>query len=117
MRWSPLRRLVWSRVADGRTYDQPLADARKLLSRYGGRGWDAAASKQALTKRYHHVRQTQERLTIALERLEGVNAILPPWGFADYALYLSYAGVIAVVLLIVGFWTFGRIEADFAQEL
>jgi hypothetical protein len=51
------------------TYDQPLADARKLASRHRGRPWDAAASKKELSARYTALRETQDRIDVALERL------------------------------------------------
>lgn len=52
-----------------------------------------------------------------LERLGSVSTILPPWDAGDYLLYLGFAGLVAVLVLVVGFVVFGRLEADFAEEL
>jgi ABC-2 type transport system permease protein len=43
--------------------------------------------------------------------------ILPTWGVAHYATYLGYSLGVGVVVLVLGVWLFGRIEANFAQEL
>jgi ABC-2 type transport system permease protein len=43
--------------------------------------------------------------------------ILPADGYAFYLQWLGVAAVISVVLLVVGLWTFRRLQADFAEEL
>jgi ABC-2 type transport system permease protein len=43
--------------------------------------------------------------------------ILPEDGYAFYLRWLGVAAVISVVLLVVGLWTFRRLQADFAEEL
>jgi ABC-2 type transport system permease protein len=46
-----------------------------------------------------------------------VTAILPDWSFAKYLAYVGYTGLVGIVLAIVGLWVFGRLEANFAEEL
>lgn len=48
---------------------------------------------------------------------EGVTAILPPWTWGEYALYLGLTFAVGLVLLAVGIAVFGRLEANFAEEL
>jgi len=43
--------------------------------------------------------------------------ILPSGGYGFYLTWLGVAGVIALVLLAAGLWTFRRLQADFAEEL
>jgi ABC-2 type transport system permease protein len=43
--------------------------------------------------------------------------ILPEDGYAFYLRWLGVAAVISVVLLVVGLWTFRRLQDDFAEEL
>jgi ABC-2 type transport system permease protein len=43
--------------------------------------------------------------------------ILPADGYAFYLQWLGVAAVVSVVLLVVGLWTFRRLQADFAEEL
>jgi ABC-2 type transport system permease protein len=43
--------------------------------------------------------------------------VLPADGYAFYLQWLGVAAVVSVVLLVVGLWTFRRLQADFAEEL
>ncbi len=47
--------------------------------------------------------------------LKNTAKILPTWGVATYAEYLCYAFGVGIVLLVLGVWLFGRIEANFAR--
>ncbi len=52
----------------------------------------------------------------ALGRAGGAE-ILPAWSFGEYAAYLGATFAVALVLLAVGLHVFGRLEANFAEEL
>ena len=43
--------------------------------------------------------------------------VLPAGGYGFYLQWLAVAGAVSVVLLVVGLWTFRRLQADFAEEL
>jgi len=47
----------------------------------------------------------------------GGRQILPTGGYSFYLTWLGVAGAVAVVLLGAGWWTFRRLQADFAEEL
>lgn len=53
----------------------------------------------------------------ALSRFSEATKILPDWSMGAYALYLGAVGLVALALLAAGYWAFGRLEADFAEEL
>ncbi|GIU90721.1 MAG: hypothetical protein KatS3mg010_1820 [Acidimicrobiia bacterium] len=48
---------------------------------------------------------------------EGVAQILPPWTWGEYALYLGLTLGVGIVALAIAISVFGRLEADFAEEL
>jgi ABC-2 type transport system permease protein len=43
--------------------------------------------------------------------------VLPADGYSFYLGWLGVAAVVSLVLLVVGLWTFRRLQADFAEEL
>ena len=43
--------------------------------------------------------------------------VLPSGGYGYYLQWLAVAAAISAVLLVVGLWTFRRLQADFAEEL
>ncbi len=43
--------------------------------------------------------------------------VLPAGGYGFYMKWLAVAAAVSVVLLVVGLWTFRRLQADFAEEL
>jgi ABC-2 type transport system permease protein len=43
--------------------------------------------------------------------------VLPDGGYGFYVQWLGVAAAISTVLLVVGLWTFRRLQADFAEEL
>jgi ABC-2 type transport system permease protein len=43
--------------------------------------------------------------------------VLPSGGYGFYLQWLAVAAAVSVVLLVVGLWTFRRLQADFAEEL
>jgi ABC-2 type transport system permease protein len=43
--------------------------------------------------------------------------VLPAGGYGFYLQWLGVAGAVSAVLLVVGLWTFRRLQADFAEEL
>jgi ABC-2 type transport system permease protein len=43
--------------------------------------------------------------------------VLPAGGYGFYLQWLAVAGAISLVLLVLGGWTFRRLQADFAEEL
>jgi ABC-2 type transport system permease protein len=53
----------------------------------------------------------------ALSRLSEATEVLPSWSMGGYALYLGAVGFVALLILAIGYWAFGRLEADFAEEL
>jgi ABC-2 type transport system permease protein len=46
-----------------------------------------------------------------------VMQVLPAGGYGFYLQWLAVAGAVSAVLLVVGLWTFRRLQADFAEEL
>jgi ABC-2 type transport system permease protein len=54
---------------------------------------------------------------IYVHPVAGGRQILPAGGYGFYLTWLGVAGAIALVLLAVGWWTFRRLLADFAEEL
>ena len=47
----------------------------------------------------------------------GLVQVLPAGGYGFYLQWLGVAAAISAVLLVVGLWTFRRLQADFAEEL
>ena len=47
----------------------------------------------------------------------GPRQVLPAGGYGFYLQWLAVAAAISAVLLVVGVWTFRRLQADFAEEL
>ena len=47
----------------------------------------------------------------------GPRQVLPAGGYGFYLQWLGVAAAISAVLLVVGLWTFRRLQADFAEEL
>ena len=43
--------------------------------------------------------------------------VLPAGGYGFYLQWLAVAAVVSTVLLVLGLWTFRRLQADFAEEL
>jgi ABC-2 type transport system permease protein len=43
--------------------------------------------------------------------------VLPTGGYGFYLQWLAVAAVASAVLLVIGLWTFRRLQADFAEEL
>jgi ABC-2 type transport system permease protein len=43
--------------------------------------------------------------------------VLPADGYSFYVQWLAVAAAVSAVLLVVGLWTFRRLQADFAEEL
>ena len=43
--------------------------------------------------------------------------VLPSGGYGFYLQWLAVAAVVSAVLLVIGLWTFRRLQADFAEEL
>jgi ABC-2 type transport system permease protein len=43
--------------------------------------------------------------------------VLPSGGYGFYLQWLAVAAVVSSVLLVIGLWTFRRLQADFAEEL
>ena len=43
--------------------------------------------------------------------------VLPEWGWSSYLLYLGYSFAFGIVMLCIGVTVFGRLEANFAEEL
>jgi ABC-type polysaccharide/polyol phosphate export permease len=43
--------------------------------------------------------------------------VLPAGGYGFYLQWLGVAAAISAVLLVVGLWTFRRLQVDFAEEL
>jgi ABC-2 type transport system permease protein len=53
----------------------------------------------------------------ALRHVSGATEILPDWSWLHYVAYLGLTAGLAVVLLAAGVAVFGRLEANFAEEL
>jgi ABC-2 type transport system permease protein len=45
------------------------------------------------------------------------NEILPFWSMSRYLAYLGWSAALALVVIVVGYWAFGRLESGFAEEL
>jgi ABC-2 type transport system permease protein len=60
---------------------------------------------------------TAMQRAIYVHPVTGGRQILPAGGYGFYLTWLAVGGVIAVVLLAAGWWTFRRLQADFAEEL
>jgi ABC-2 type transport system permease protein len=43
--------------------------------------------------------------------------VLPDGGYGFYLQWLGVAAVVSLALLLIGRWTFRRLQADFAEEL
>jgi ABC-2 type transport system permease protein len=54
---------------------------------------------------------------IYVHPVTGGRQILPAGGYSFYLTWLGVAGAIALALLAAGWWTFRRLQADFAEEL
>ena len=54
---------------------------------------------------------------IYVHPVTGGRQILPAGGYGFYLTWLGVAAVIALALLVAGWWTFRRLQADFAEEL
>jgi ABC-2 type transport system permease protein len=46
-----------------------------------------------------------------------LNGILPHWGMGTYLAYLGYSFVVGAIILAIAISVFGRLEANFAEEL
>jgi len=46
-----------------------------------------------------------------------VTQVLPDWSWSSYAAYLGYSFVFGAVVLMIAVVVFGRLEANFAEEL
>jgi ABC-type polysaccharide/polyol phosphate export permease len=53
----------------------------------------------------------------ALRNVATTTDILPDWSWGHYAAYLGYTAGIGIVLLTIAIVVFGRLEANFAEEL
>lgn len=53
----------------------------------------------------------------ALSRVTEATEILPSWSMAGYLAYLGAVALVCLVLVVVGYWAFGRMESGFAEEL
>ena len=60
---------------------------------------------------------TAMQRAIYVHPVTGGRQILPAGGYSFYLTWLGVGGVIALVLLAAGWWTFRRLQADFAEEL
>jgi ABC-2 type transport system permease protein len=60
---------------------------------------------------------TAMQRAIYVHPVAGGRQILPSGGYGFYLTWLGVAAVISLVLLAVGWWTFRRLQADFAEEL
>ena len=52
-----------------------------------------------------------------LRNISNVVEILPDWSWTQYLAYLGYTAALGAVLLVIGTYVFGRLEANFAEEL
>jgi ABC-2 type transport system permease protein len=53
----------------------------------------------------------------SLANVTNVTQILPNWPWTQYLGYVCYTAGIGIVLFLVGVYVFGRLEANFAEEL
>jgi ABC-2 type transport system permease protein len=60
---------------------------------------------------------TAMQRAIYVHPVTGGRQILPAGGYSFYLTWLGVAGAIALALLAAGWWTFRRLQADFAEEL
>jgi ABC-2 type transport system permease protein len=60
---------------------------------------------------------TAMQRAIYVHPVTGGRQILPADGYGFYLTWLGVAGAIALALLAAGWWTFRRLQADFAEEL
>ena len=60
---------------------------------------------------------TAMQRAIYVHPVAGGRQILPTGGYGFYLTWLGVAGAVALALLAVGWWTFRRLQADFAEEL
>ena len=60
---------------------------------------------------------TAMQRAIYVHPVTGGRQILPTGGYRFYLTWLGVAAVVALALLAVGWWTFQRLQADFAEEL
>jgi ABC-2 type transport system permease protein len=60
---------------------------------------------------------TAMQRAIYVHPVAGGRQILPAGGYGFYLTWLGVGGAIALVLLAAGWWTFRRLQADFAEEL
>ena len=47
----------------------------------------------------------------------GPRQVLPAGGYGFYLQWLGVAAAVSALLLVVGLWTFRRLQANFAEEL
>jgi ABC-type polysaccharide/polyol phosphate export permease len=52
-----------------------------------------------------------------LKNAAAATQILPNWSVGGYLLYVGYTAAVGLVLLLIGISVFGRLEANFAEEL
>jgi ABC-2 type transport system permease protein len=60
---------------------------------------------------------TATQRAIYAHPVAGGRQILPTGGYGFYLTWLGVAGAVALALLAAGWWTFRRLQADFAEEL
>ena len=53
----------------------------------------------------------------ALQNVSSAVQILPNWSWMHYLAYVGYTAAVGVVMLAIGVYVFGRLEANFAEEL
>jgi ABC-2 type transport system permease protein len=52
-----------------------------------------------------------------LSNVANATQLLPDWSWTEYLAYLGYTAALGIVLCAVGIAVFGRLEANFAEEL
>jgi ABC-2 type transport system permease protein len=55
--------------------------------------------------------------TGALRNVTNVVEILPNWSWSEYLAYVGYTAGVGILLMAIGIHVFGRLEANFAEEL